>query len=198
MKNSNIKDSNIFEIYVTLLHYPVVNRTGNKIVSAVTNLDIHDISRACTTYGVKKFFIVTPDEEQQKIATEIIDYWQKGKGGILNPDRQEALKLVSIQSDLTSVKNEILKKTAKFPLVIATSAGYKGQVISCKLLREQFLLNKKNRQPLMLLFGTAFGLHEDVYKEVDMVLEPIKGPTQYNHLSVRCAVAIYLDRLFRF
>jgi len=190
------KDSNISDIYVTLLHYPVVNRAGNVIISAITNLDIHDISRACKTYGIKNFFIVTPDKEQQEISKEIISYWIKGKGGELNPDRKEALKLVKIKSDLSSVKNEIFKKTDDLPLVIATSAGYKGQVISCRKLKENFLFNKENKRPLLLVFGTAFGLHKDIYtNEVDMVLESIKGPTAYNHLSVRCAVAIYLDRL---
>ncbi len=29
----------------------------------------------------------------------------------------------------------------------------------------------------------------------DFFLEPIKGPSDYNHLSVRSAVAIVLDRL---
>ena len=189
------KDSNISDIYVILLHYPVVNRAGDVIISAVTNLDIHDISRACKTYGIKNFFIVTPDKEQQEISKEIIRYWVEGKGGELNHDRKEALKLVKIKSDLNSVKDEILKKTYKIPLVIATSAGYKGQVISCLKLKETFLFNKENTQPVLLVFGTAFGLHKDIYNEVDMVLEPIKGPTDYNHLSVRCAVAIYLDRL---
>jgi len=191
----NNKDSNISDLYVTLLHYPVINREGNIIISAVTNLDIHDISRACRTYGVKRFFIVTPDKEQQKISKEILDYWIYGKGGQLNPDRKEALQLVDIKSDIDSVRNEILKKTSKIPLVIATSAGYKGQVISCQNLKRDFLFNKNNKRPLILTFGTAFGLHESVYKNVDMILEPIKGSTTYNHLSVRCAVAIYLDRL---
>ncbi|RLB43293.1 MAG: hypothetical protein DRH23_16495, partial [Deltaproteobacteria bacterium] len=30
----------------------------------------------------------------------------------------------------------------------------------------------------------------------DVFLEPIVGPTDFNHLSVRAAVAITLDRLF--
>jgi len=31
--------------------------------------------------------------------------------------------------------------------------------------------------------------------EADAALEPIVGPTEYNHLSVRSAVSIILDRL---
>ena len=36
---------------------------------------------------------------------------------------------------------------------------------------------------------------EDVFARADMVLEPIVGAGKYNHLSVRGAAAIILDRL---
>jgi hypothetical protein len=32
-------------------------------------------------------------------------------------------------------------------------------------------------------------------EQADYILEPIYGPGEYNHLSVRSAVAIILDRL---
>jgi hypothetical protein len=32
-------------------------------------------------------------------------------------------------------------------------------------------------------------------KKFDYILEPVYGPGEYNHLSVRSAVAIILDRL---
>ncbi|MBT8351253.1 MAG: RNA methyltransferase, partial [Deltaproteobacteria bacterium] len=37
-------------LYVALVHYPVVNKNGDVIASAVTNLDLHDIARAAKTY----------------------------------------------------------------------------------------------------------------------------------------------------
>lgn len=40
------------------------------------------------------------------------------------------------------------------------------------------------------------GLIEEVMESSDYILEPIRGKAVYNHLSVRAAVAIILDRLF--
>ena len=49
--------------------------------------------------------------------------------------------------------------------------------------------------PHLLVFGTGFGLADEIMKQMDYVLEPIWGPTDFNHLSVRSAAAIILDRL---
>jgi len=51
------------------------------------------------------------------------------------------------------------------------------------------------RRPHVLLFGTGWGLAPAVLQEADAVLRPIRGRDAYNHLSVRCAAAILLDRL---
>ncbi|MBT8330951.1 MAG: RNA methyltransferase, partial [Deltaproteobacteria bacterium] len=40
-------------LYAALIHYPVVNKNGATIASALTNLDLHDISRATKTYGLE-------------------------------------------------------------------------------------------------------------------------------------------------
>jgi hypothetical protein len=45
------------------------------------------------------------------------------------------------------------------------------------------------------LFGTGWGLTEELFDRADFILEPIKGSGDYNHLSVRTAAAIILDRL---
>ena len=47
----------------------------------------------------------------------------------------------------------------------------------------------------LLLFGTGWGLTEEVMNSSKYILEPIRGNTKYNHLSVRSAVSIILDRL---
>jgi hypothetical protein len=49
--------------------------------------------------------------------------------------------------------------------------------------------------PELLLLGTGWGLAAEVLERVDDVLEPIAGSGPYNHLSVRTAAAIVLDRL---
>ena len=50
-------------------------------------------------------------------------------------------------------------------------------------------------RPHLLVFGTAWGLAETFISEADYILAPITGPTDYNHLSVRTAAGIILDRL---
>ena len=57
---------------MALTHYPVVNKNGDIITSAVTNLDLHDISRAARTYGVRSFFVVTPLEDQKALVKKIV------------------------------------------------------------------------------------------------------------------------------
>ena len=48
---------------------------------------------------------------------------------------------------------------------------------------------------VVLIFSTAWGLDQAVIDEADYVLAPISGISDYNHLSVRSAAAITLDRL---
>ena len=50
-------------------------------------------------------------------------------------------------------------------------------------------------QPYLLLLGTGWGLTEECFASADLILEPIAGNGTYNHLSVRSAAAIMLDRL---
>jgi hypothetical protein len=56
-----------------------------------------------------------------------------------------------------------------------------------------------DNKPILLLFGTGWGLSDSLTNEADFKLEPIFGKALdgYNHLSVRSAVAIYCDRLRR-
>ena len=45
------------DLYVGLVHYPIYNKRMNVIAGAVTNFDIHDISRTCRTYNVQGYYI---------------------------------------------------------------------------------------------------------------------------------------------
>ena len=53
----------------------------------------------------------------------------------------------------------------------------------------------ENGTPVLLVFGTAWGLTDDFMDRADHILEPLGGPETYNHLSVRSAAAIIVDRL---
>jgi hypothetical protein len=52
-------------------------------------------------------------------------------------------------------------------------------------------------RPSLILFGTGWGLAPAVLDQADAFLAPLRGasPDGYNHLSVRAACAIVLDRL---
>ena len=63
-------------LYLALTHYPVVNKRGEIIASALTNLDLHDIARVARTYGVKGYYVITPLEDQRELAGA-----EHGEGG---------------------------------------------------------------------------------------------------------------------
>ncbi|MEN6615563.1 MAG: RNA methyltransferase, partial [Syntrophorhabdus sp.] len=42
----------------------------------------------------------------------------------------------------------------------------------------------------------GWGLTEEVVERCDRMLEPISGAGDYNHLSLRVALGIILDRIF--
>ncbi len=184
-------------ISIALVHHPVLNRRGELITSAVTNLDIHDIARVSVTYGVKKFFVVTPLREQQQLVATIRKHWQEGIGGVLNPDRHTAFQLVEVCSTVEEIPRLISSSVLEDSLtIIGTSAREYGSSLSWKNFQKGVC--KKEFDSILLLFGTASGLHPDCIALCDHLLSPIDPGTGYNHLSVRSAVSIILDRISRF
>ena len=176
---------------VALVHYPVVNRNNEVIGSAVTNLDLHDIARAGRTFGIGTYWVVTPYGRQQELAAEITGHWTAGYGGTVNPDRASALSLVRITSDLNEVIAVISEEEGRTPLIIATSADKRNSGITYAGLQHEL----KQGTRVLLLFGTAWGLAPELMEKVDAVLPSINGSGEFNHLSVRSAVSIILDRL---
>ncbi len=187
-----MKKSYKTNLYVALTHYPVVNKNGDIITSAVTNLDLHDISRAAKTYGVRSFYVVTPLADQKVLVEKIVSHWVKGTGSRYNPKRREALDLISIKNSLDEVIDNISKNGGDSPKTVVTSAGHSPRNISFGKFREMM----KDGNLYLLIFGTGWGLSEEFITKADYVLDPIMGNTDYNHLSVRSAAAIILDRLF--
>lgn len=185
------RETEMPKIYVALVHYPVINKSGDIIVSAVTNLDLHDISRAAKTYGVKQFYVVTPLRDQIALAKRIISHWTSGAGAAYNPIRRSALELIRIKESLAEVANDIYSLEITHPKTIATCAKRHSTAITYEKLRGLI----SDGKPHLLVFGTAWGLAEETIKHADYILEPVAGGTTYNHLSVRSAAAIILDRL---
>ncbi len=178
-------------LHVALTHYPVVNKSGEIIASAVTNLDLHDISRAARTYGVKSFYVVTPLKDQQVLAQRIMAHWTDGAGAAYNPARRSALEMIKIVDSIADVVDNIRHVENRDPKTVATCA----RRYSSSIGYGRFRAILESGEPHLLIFGTAWGLAEAFISEADYILEPIKGSNDYNHLSVRTAAGIILDRL---
>ena len=186
-----MKKNMVPSIYIALLHYPVQNKNGETIGSAITNLDIHDIARASKTYGVKAFYVITPYKEQKELAEKIVSHWLTGYGATYNPERKKAFELIKIKKTFNEAINEIEIIEKQKPKTIITSAKKSKNMISYPLICNKL----KNGSPYIFVFGTAWGISADFIQNADFILEPIKGNTNYNHLSVRSAVSIILDRV---
>jgi hypothetical protein len=180
--------------YLGLVHYPIRNKKGETVTTSVTNLDIHDISRSCRTFGIKKYFLVTPLEIQRKLVNDILGHWEQDFANDYNPDRFEALsKACAIESVQKAIDN-IKEIEGVEPLIVVTGANFKEYDGDTSSLTKRV---EKENIPCLILFGTGWGLHEDVLNLAHFKLTPILSIVEgYNHLSVRSAVAIYLDRLF--
>lgn len=177
---------------IALIHHPVYDKNRQVVATAVTNLDLHDIARAARTYGLLRYYVVTPVVEQQALANRIVGHWQEGWGAGYNPKRKEALSLVRIMPSLDEAVTDLARETGSTPRLVATGAAERTDTIGCADLAARLAADER---PHLLLFGTGWGLTEEIFARADMVLEPIRGHDTYNHLSVRAAAAIIMDRL---
>lgn len=179
-------------VYLGLVHHPIYNKNGEVIATALTNFDMHDIARSARTYDIKRYYIIHPLPSQQALAQEILSYWRDGYGGEYNPDRREALSVLAVVSDIKEAVAAITANEGKAPIVVTTDARRYANTVSYPHLRS---LIETGETPILLLFGTGWGIEESVMASFDYILEPIYGRSDYNHLPVRAAVAIILDRL---
>jgi hypothetical protein len=180
-------------VSLALLHYPVYNKHREIVTTAVTNLDLHDIARSARTYGVSRYYVVTPVVEQRALAERITAHWQEGWGATYNPKRQDALQLVKVIPALDDVLHDLQQRHDRRIRVVATGALQRPGALSYQELAK---LCRQGEEHYLLVFGTGWGLSDELFARIDHVLEPIEAGTGYNHLSVRSAAAIILDRLF--
>lgn len=179
-------------IFVALIHHPVYDKNRARITTSVTNFDIHDISRTCRTYGVEKYFIIHPNESQRFFTERIIRHWREGYGSVYNKTRYEAFSIIELASNIEEMVEFIQKKYHQTPSLIATSARKQGHTISYQAMRNIFC---KKDDSYVILLGTGWGLPKEILDDCQYILDPIQENSDYNHLSVRAAAAIILDRL---
>ncbi len=181
------------EVHIILLHHPVINKGGEIVSTAVTNLDIHDNARSARTFNVKSYHIVTPLDAQVELVTRILQHWREGFGSRRVPNRVDAMNLVQVSRSLEDAIQSIVGESDKKPFIVCTCARKRDDdVVSYARMRE---LMQRESGPFVLVFGTGYGLAEEVFNAADAVLKPIGDADDWNHLSVRAAVAITLDRL---
>jgi|SRR5690554_3755831 len=178
-------------VYVGLLHYPVYNKQNEIVTTSITNMDIHDISRTCKTYGVRNYLIINPLESQRELYQKIVTFWQSSTGRKYQGDRASALDTISFFSSLSEAKDYIKNQEGLEPVIITTTAREWSNQVRYDIYPS---ICQKQR-PIFILFGTGYGLADEMHQTADYVLQPVTGRGEYNHLSVRSAVAIVLDRI---
>lgn len=178
-------------LYVALLHFPVYDKNGDVVTSAVTNMDIHDIARCGRTFGVRRFYVVTPVHALRELAGRILEHWETGHGAAYNRTRKDALEIVRLTEDLDRTIIDVEHDAGAPPLLLVTSARTRRPTLGYGGLRRMV---RDGAHPLLVLFGTGWGLTEEVIGRADYRLPAITGVDAYNHLSVRSAAAIILDR----
>jgi hypothetical protein len=213
------------KIAVGLIHWPIYDRQRTVVATNVTNLDVHDIARACRVYGIERYYIIHPMQDQHIFISRMLEHWRTGDGAKYNPMRKTSLTMVHTAESIEAA----VRDWGGSPALVATHAGTFQEVpqIGFRDLRAQIEENKLRLAPtplaipqsgpegasesaaasapggpadadrLFILFGTGFGLTEEVMRSCSAVIEPIRGASldDYRHLSVRSAVSICLDRL---
>jgi hypothetical protein len=177
---------------VALVHHPILDGRGEVVTTAVTNLDVHDLARSARSYGCTDYFVTHPIAAQRELVTRIREHWTEGSSGRRIPDRREALGVLRIVDSLDAAIEALGGRGAVE--IWATAARTLGPSISFAEGRAR--LEASDARAVLLVFGTGWGLAPAVTEGADALLEPIRAATgDYNHLSVRAACAIALDRL---
>jgi len=176
-------------LYLALLHAPVLNKFGQTVSVSLTNLDIHDIARVSRTSGLGGYYIATPLTDQRRLLERLIGHWLDGPGRGANSDRSEAIGTIRAATDLDEIVRDVETRCGQAPKVVATSARGVG-TLTGGTVREWL-----GEGPVLLVMGTAHGLAPEVLEGAHGVLRPVRFMSGYNHLSVRSATAIMVDRL---
>jgi tRNA (guanine37-N1)-methyltransferase len=181
-------------VYIALVHYPVKDREGNVVTTAVTNLDVHDLSRSSRSFGLDGYFVVTPIEAQRELVGKILEHWIDGSGKQRVPERGVALGLCESIDSIAAACAAIEARHGKAPRLVTTAARLPQGRATVPYSQLRGMM-REGDAPWLILFGTGHGLAPEVLEQVELALPAIR-PGVYNHLSVRAACAIILDRVF--
>jgi hypothetical protein len=180
-------------VAIALVHHPVLDREGAIITTAITNLDLHDLARTACTYGVRTLFVVHPVSAQRELALRVKTHWVGGSGARRIPTREAAMSLIEVVPSLDDV---IVRLDGRSNIDLYTTSARNDERVPTSYQKARARISQSSKTSL-ILFGTGWGLAAELIDDGDVLLAPIAGahPTGYNHLSVRAACAIVLDRL---
>jgi hypothetical protein len=177
-------------VCAVLIHHPILDRERAIVTGAITNLDIHDISRSAHTYGLKNFYIAHPIAAQRELAQRVQEHWLTGSGSRRIPDRVPPMRALKVVASL----DEALADCGPDTELWVTSAQASRNCLSHADARARL---QDDGPPVMIAFGTGWGLADEILDRASWLLDPIRSPRDdgFNHLSVRAAAAIIFDRL---
>ena len=176
---------------IALVHHPVLDGQGAVVTTAVTNLDVHDLARSARSYGCSDYFVVHPIAAQRELVERIRAHWTDGSSGRRIPDRREALRVLRVVESLDAAVDALGGR--EHVELWVTAARDLGPALAFDDARARL---ETDGHPVLIVFGTGWGLAPAVLERADRLLAPIRSRREaYNHLSVRAACAIALDRL---
>jgi hypothetical protein len=180
-------------VATALIHYPILDRDRAIVTTAITNLDLHDIARSAHTFGLSDYFVVHPIAAQRELAERVRTHWVDGSGGRRIPDRRAPLEQIRVVNTLSDAVDALGGRDSVE--IWTTSAQPSGRtLLHFADARERL---RTEGPTVLILFGTGWGLADEVHAQAEYQLAPIDSPRhdRYNHLSVRAAAAITFDRI---
>ena len=177
-------------LYLALVHYPVVNRRGEVIASALTNLDLHDIARAAKTFGVQAYFRGHPAGRPAGFRRADRGPLDDGPGcgtGARPPSGHGTGAGDGVDCGGHRHHHGHRGRTA------AGGGHLRPAAARPPSIARRCAPTIAGGRRCLLVFGTAWGLAPEAIAGADRVLAPIAGTADYNHLAVRSAAAIVLD-----
>jgi hypothetical protein len=182
-------------VAAALLHHPVVDRQGQVVTTAITNLDLHDIARSAHTYGLSDFFVTHPIAAQRELAERVREHWVNGSGARRIPDRTPPMRALRVVGALDQA---VAGLAAEEGVELWTTSARPPDGESGALDHGEARARLQTQgAAVLIVFGTGWGLAPEIVRRADYNLAPILSPRAdgYNHLSVRAAAAILFDRL---
>ena len=137
---------------------------------------------------------MTPIEDQHELVERILGHWRSEHSQQYHPDRVEALSRVRVAKSFEEVKAAIRAEHGEDPEVVLTDARPIPKSVSYAEYRRELMDPQRSRKPVILVFGTGWGISDIFYPEVHRILAPVYGPGGVRGITT--SPFVQLSRLF--